>query len=148
MIARETSANHRGRTRRPRISRETSVYLVREAAELTLLVAVLAIVGSFADVPTWVLVGLPLAKAFTSVVFYVMFLRRVFRRPARAGTEDLIGKAAKAAAPLCPTGQVKVAGEIWSARSADGSTIARHANVKIVGSRGNTVLVARSTLEV
>jgi len=140
-------ANHREQRGMLRISRETGTYLVREAAELALLVAVLAIVNSFADVPTWLLLGLPLAKAFTSVGFYALFLRRAFRRPAHAGAEDLIGRIAKAGTPLRPTGQVKVAGEIWSARSADGSTIAQHDNVKIVGVRGNAVLVARPGLE-
>lgn len=130
-----------------RISKGTGAYLVREVAEFALLIAVLAIVSSFTEIPTWVLVGLPVAKAFTSAGFYVLFLRRAFQRPALAGAEHLIGRTVKASTPLHPGGQIKVDGEIWSARSADGSTIAPRDAVEIVGVRGNTVLVARPDID-
>ena len=61
--------------------RGTGAYLARETAELALLVAVLAIAASFADVPTWLLVALPLSKLVASVGFYALFLRRLLRRP-------------------------------------------------------------------
>ena len=130
-----------------RIFKGASAYLAREVAEIALLIAALAIVSSFTEIPTWILVGLPVAKAFTSVVFYALFLRRVFQRPARDGAKGLVGRTARAGTPLRPTGQIKVDGEIWSARSADGSTIAPYDEVEIVGVRGNTVLVTRPDIE-
>ena len=129
------------------ISRGAGAYLSRELAEIALLIAALAVASSFTEIPTWMLVGLPIAKAFTSTVFYALFLRRAFRRPARDGAKGLVGRTARAGTPLRPTGQIKVDGEIWSARSADGSTIALYDDVEIVGVRGNTVLVARPDIE-
>lgn len=133
--------------RRQGTSRGWRAYAVREVAEVALLTAVLAIVASFAEVPVWLLVGVPLGKAFASFIYYVLFLRRAFRRPARGGTEHLIGRVALAASPLRPEGQIKLDGEIWSARSADGRTIARLDDVEIVGVRGNTLLVSRANHE-
>jgi len=140
-------ANHRKRRAILHISKGTGAYLAREVAEIALLIAALAVVSLFTEIPTWVLVGLPVAKALTSVVFYALFLRRVFQRPARDGAKGLVGRTARAGTPLSPTGQIKVDGEIWSARSVDGSTIAPYDDVEIVGVRGNTVLVARSDIE-
>jgi len=129
--------------RRRQTSRGWRAYVVREVAEVAVLIAVLVIVASFAEVPVWLLVGLPLVKAIASVIYYVLFLRRAFRRPARGGAEDLIGRVARAATPLRPQGQIKLDGEIWSARAADGRTVSRLDDVEIVGVRGNTLLVSR-----
>ena len=128
-------------------SKGAGAYLVREVAEIALLIAALAVASSFTEIPTWMLIGLPIAKAFTSAVFYALFLRRVFQRPARDGAKGLVGRTARTGTSLRPTGQVKVDGEIWSARSADGSAIAPYDDVEIVGVRGNTVLVARPDSE-
>ncbi len=130
--------------RRRTASRGWWAYAVREVAEVAVLVAVLAIVASFAEVPIWLLVGLPLLKAIASPIYYVLFLRRAFRRPPRSGAEDLIGRVARATTPLRPEGQIKLDGEIWSVRAADGGTIPRHDDVEIVGVRGNTLLVSRA----
>ncbi len=129
---------------RRRASRGWWAYAVREVAEVAVLVAVLAIVASFAEVPIWLLVGLPLLKAIASAIYYVLFLRTAFRRPARGGAGDLIGRVARAVTPLRPEGQIKLDGEIWSVRAADGRTIPRHDDVEIVGVRGNTLLVSRA----
>ncbi len=134
-------------TARRTTSRGWHAYAAREVAEVAVLVAVLAIVASFIRVPVWLLVGLPLVKALASAVYYVLFLRRAFRRPARLGAEDLIGRIARAETPLRPEGQIKLDGEIWSARSADGRTVTRHDDVEIVGVRGNTLLVSRADRE-
>lgn len=143
MTARKDSPTRHEQRGMSRIPKGASAYLAREVAELALLIAALAIVGSFTEIPAWVLVGLPAAKAFTSAGFYVLFLRRAIQRPARTGAEDLIGRTVKASTPLQPEGQIKVDGEIWSARSADGRAIAPYNDVEIVGVRGTTVLVAR-----
>lgn len=130
-----------------RNSKGAGAYLTREVAEIALLIAALAIVSLFTEIPTWVLVGLPVAKVLTSVVFYALFLRRVFQRPTCEEAKGLVGRTARAGTPLRPTGQIKVDGEIWSARSVDGSTIAPYDDVEIVGVRGNTVLVTRPNIE-
>ena len=124
--------------------RGAGAYLAREIAELAILVAVLAIIASFTGVPTWLLVGLPAAKLVASAGFYVLFVHRTLRRRGRLGAEDLVGRVGRAATPLRPTGQVKIDGELWSARSTDGSSIARHEEIEVVTIRGNTVLVSRS----
>ena len=121
-----------------------SAYLVREFAEFALLVSLLAIVASFATVPLWLLVGLPLAKLLASSLFYVFLLRRTVHRPSLMGAQGLIGRVTRAETPLCPTGQVKVAGEIWAARCTDRRSVPRFVNVKIVGAVGNTLLVVRA----
>jgi membrane protein implicated in regulation of membrane protease activity len=143
MTAQRDSGTHRERRGMVRNSKGGGAYLLREVAEFALLIAALAVVSSFTEIPIWVLVGLPMAKAFTSAGFYALFLRKAFQRPARGGAEELIGRTVKASTPLDPGGQIKVDGEIWSARSADGSSIAPRDAVEIVGVRGNTVLVAR-----
>jgi membrane-bound ClpP family serine protease len=43
------------------------------------------------------------------------------RRRAVTGAEALVGTTAVAATPLRPAGQVRVAGELWAARSASGA---------------------------
>jgi len=116
-------------------------YFAREVAELALLVAALVILGVFVPVPIWVLIGLPLAKAIVSVGFYALFLRKAFERPARPGTSPSVGQAARVVSPLRPEGQVKVDGEIWSARSDDGRFIAERTEVEIVGRRRNLLRV-------
>jgi len=130
--------------KRPPNPHGAGAYLVRETAELALLLAALAIAASLADVPSWLLVGLPLGKVTASVGFYALFLRKVLRSPARPGTENMVGRVAVAATPLNPTGQAKIDGELWSARSADGSPITQHEEVEILAIRGNTLLVSRS----
>jgi len=116
---------------------------MREAAELAILAAALAIAGGFFSVPVWLLAGLPLVKVLASAAFYTLFLRRALRRPARAGAADLVGRAAVAATPLRPIGRIRIDGETWSARSADGRAIARCEAVDIVAVREKVLLVAR-----
>lgn len=130
-----------------RRSQGARAYLIREFAELALLIAVLALIKRFVEIPIWVLVGLPLAKLFSSAGFYVLLLRRAFRRPGCAGAERLVGRTAAVVAPLDPSGFVKVGGEIWSAESADGVTIPQHGEVEITAVHGNTILVVRLARE-
>lgn len=128
--------------RRRAACRGWRAYAVREAAEVAVLVAVLAIIASFVEVPVWLLAGLPIVKVMASVTFYVLFLREAFHRPVGGGAEDLIGRIAHAATALRPEGQIKLDGEIWSARTVDGETVSSHEHVEIVGVRGNTLLVS------
>jgi membrane-bound serine protease (ClpP class) len=48
------------------------------------------------------------------------FLRWSQRRRARVGVETLVGRTGIAVSPLAPTGQVKVDGELWVARTEQG----------------------------
>ena len=131
--------------RRGAAARGGRAYCAREAAELAALVATLAIANAFVSVPVWLLVGLPAAKIVASAAFFALFLRRAFRRPVRGGPADLVGRTAVAATPLRPGGRIRIDGESWAARSADGRTIGRHQTVDVVDVRDRTVLVVRRT---
>ena len=116
-------------------------YLLKESAELAVLIAVLAVVSRFVRIPAWVLVGVPLVKILVSSAMYVFFLRRSFLCPARVGPEALIGLTAEAVTPLNPFGQVKINGEIWSAISQNGTTIPSQQKVRVLEAHGNTLHV-------
>jgi membrane-bound serine protease (ClpP class) len=117
-------------------------YLLKESAELAVLIAVLAVVSRFIHIPTWVLVGVPIGKIILSSAMYVLFLRRSFLCTARVGPESLIGLTAEAVTPLNPSGQVKINGEIWSALSQNGTTIPSQQKVRVLEAHGNTLYVA------
>lgn len=120
-------------------------YLLKESAELAVLIAVLAVVSRFVRIPVWVLVGVPLVKILVSSAMYVFFLRRAFLCPARAGPEALVGLTAEAVTPLNPFGQVKINGEIWSAISQNGTTIPSQQKVRVLKVHGNTLYVVTLT---
>lgn len=130
-----------------RTTKGPSAYILREIAELALLIGVLAAVSQFVYLPVWVFVGIPLAKLFASLAMYILFLRRTFLRPTSVGPEALVGQTAETITPLDPSGQVKVNGEIWSALSQSGTTIPAEQKVKILEVRGNTLHVASPTYE-
>ena len=117
-------------------------YLLKESAEFVVLIAILAIVSRFIHIPVWVLVGVLLGKILVSSAMYVLFLRRTFLCPAHVGPEALVGLTAEAVTPLNPSGQVKINGEIWSARSQNGTTIPSQQKVRVLETHGNTLLVA------
>ena len=120
-------------------------YFLKESAELVVLIAVLAVVSRFVRIPVWVLVVVPLGKVLVSSGIYVLFLRRSFLCPARVGPEALIGLIAETVTPLNPSGQVKINGEIWSARSQNGTTIPSQQKVRVLEAHGNTLHVATLT---
>jgi membrane-bound ClpP family serine protease len=64
-------------------------------------------------------------------------------RHKKAGTGEvkLIGEAATVETKLDPVGAVVVCGELWEARSKDGSVIPTHAQVRVVGFEGHLALV-------
>jgi membrane-bound ClpP family serine protease len=120
-------------------------YLLKESAELVVLIAVLAVVSRFVRIPVWVLVGVSLGKILVSSAMYVLFLRRSFRCPAPVGPEALVGLIAEAVTPLNPSGQVKINGEIWSALSQNGTTVPSQQKVKVLAAHGNTLHVVTLT---
>ena len=64
-------------------------------------------------------------------------------RHKKAGARDvkLVGEFATVETRLAPEGTVIVSGEVWRARSHDGSVISSHARVRVVGFRDFLALV-------
>jgi membrane-bound serine protease (ClpP class) len=59
------------------------------------------------------------------------------------GRIQLLGAVALAQTDLDPEGAVLIAGELWRARSVDGTTIAAHSQVEVVQLQGHLLLVRR-----
>ena len=116
-------------------------YIVREILELFAVVVAIVVAASFLRIPVWILVGVPVAKALTSIVLYFVFTRRALRRPVRVGPPDLIGRTGTALTPLHPVGQIQVDGEIWSAQSDEGEEITADTLVQVTAVRGNRLVV-------
>jgi membrane-bound serine protease (ClpP class) len=73
----------------------------------------------------------------------VLWNRTVRRRRATAGAETLVGQTASVVAECRPEGQVRLAGEIWEARSEEGAE--QGETVVVTGRDGLALLVERST---
>ena len=116
-------------------------YVLREIAELALLIAVLVFVSRFVHVPVWVLIGLPCAKILGCIAMYTLFLRRSLLRQAHVGPEALVGRIAETITSLDPSGRVKLNGETWSAVSENGILIPSQQKVEIQNVRGNRLFV-------
>ncbi len=119
----------------------TRIYIIREVAELALLVAVFVVLSQFFHVPVWIFIGVVFAKILLSLSMYVLFFRKTFLRPISVGPEKLVGQIAETITPLDPSGQIKVDGEIWTALSQTGTMIPSQRKVKILEVRGTTVHV-------
>lgn len=65
------------------------------------------------------------------------------RKKSETGEIQLVGSRAQVDAELAPEGTVLIHGELWRARSADGSTIATRTIVEVVGLGGHLLLVSR-----
>ena len=90
-------------------------------------------------VPTpWGLVLVAVA-AVVEVAESVFWIRFSQRRRIQAGAETLIGARAEVVTACVPVGQVRVAGELWRARCADGAEPGT--TVRVVGRDGLTLLV-------
>ena len=59
------------------------------------------------------------------------------------GKIHLVGATALVESELNPEGTVLIAGDLWRARSLDGTTIPVHQRVEVVGLDGHLVLVKR-----
>jgi len=116
-------------------------YLLREVAELGLIVIGLVVASRFLHVPVWAWIGIPLGKAIVSTAAYWLFLRRAFRRRHASGPHALVGEIGVALTSLGPVGQVKIRNEIWRAVSADGSEILEGSAVQVEGTDGSTARV-------
>ena len=75
----------------------------------------------------------------------VLIVVAAMSRHKKSATSEirLIGSRAQVDSPLAPEGTVLVHGELWRARSIDGTSIAPHTIVQVVGSSGHLLLVQR-----
>jgi len=101
----------------------------------------LAIAEWFTRVPLWLWVALPLGKLLVSVLFFLFFVKKILKQRPRHGPWTLIGKTSRTLVPLNPDGQIKIDGEIWSARSLNGDLISADQDVVIREIRGRLLLV-------
>ena len=60
--------------------------------------------------------------------------RRMRRQRVRTGVENLVGATGKAVGPLAPSGQVRVLGELWAARSE--VAVPRGGAIRVLAVRG------------
>ena len=89
--------------------------------------------------------ALPIGKAVTSILFYVLFLNRTLKQRPRSELASWIGRTARTLTPLNPDGQIRIGGEIWLARSYTGGEIPAQRDVIIREAQGNTLLVEAKT---
>jgi len=81
--------------------------------------------------------------AFAGLIAYgAIRSRRIGRTPGAVGRRVASGAVGVVQRPLEPTGSVFVAGETWSARTADGGSLARGTAVRVVSADGLTLIVA------
>ncbi|CAN5550176.1 MAG: hypothetical protein H0T77_14140 [Pyrinomonadaceae bacterium] len=75
----------------------------------------------------------------------LLLIVAAFSRHKKSATCEikLVGSNARVDAKLAPEGTVLIHGDLWRARSADGSYIASHTVVKVVGLIGHLLLVDR-----
>jgi membrane-bound serine protease (ClpP class) len=93
---------------------------------------------------TFTLTALAIIAAFAA--FFVLGMRyvlKVRKRPPRSGGDELMGLTGTAVSTLDPSGQVRVRGEIWTARVGEGEIPAKD-EVRVVGRKGLTLLVERT----
>lgn len=77
-------------------------------------------------------------------VALLVFVAAISRHKKSAtGEIKLLGASALVDSTLLPEGTVLVRGELWRARSADGSCIPAHTRVHVVGLQGYFLLVER-----
>jgi membrane-bound ClpP family serine protease len=116
-------------------------YFIREGIEVCVVLGGLAIAEWFTRVPLWLWVALPLGKLLVSVLFFLFFVKKILKQRPRHGPWTLIGKTSRTLVPLNPDGQIKIDGEIWSARSSNGDLISADQDVVIREIRGRLLLV-------
>jgi membrane protein implicated in regulation of membrane protease activity len=84
-------------------------------------------------------IALVLVGGTVDVLESLVLLRWSRRRRAATGTEALVGESALVATPCRPLGQVRIAGEIWAARSESGADPGQEVVVR--GVKGLVLLV-------
>lgn len=132
-----------GSTRRKPRKDDSSAraYFVREGIEVCIVLGGLAIAEWFTRVPVWLWIALPMGKLLTSVLFFLFFVKKILKQRPRHGPWSLIGKTCRTLVSLNPEGQIKIDGEIWSARSLRSEVIPADQDVVIREVRGRLLLV-------
>ena len=97
----------------------------------------LALSVVFLEWPWQLLVVIPLALVEIGEIFLWLKLRDM---PEKAGASTLVGREAEVVEECAPMGQVKVAGQIWTAVSS--SPVPRYAKVVVTGFEGIRLQVA------
>lgn len=80
-----------------------------------------------------------LGMALLALTIYLAVLSR--HKKSGVGTLDLIGATGLVQSALAPEGAVIIDGELWRARATDGSIMAVHERVRVIGVEGHLVLV-------
>lgn len=117
------------------------------AAGIGSLVVGALVLFNTAPVPDFSRVSVPLVLAsslLTGGLFFsvLLFAIRAQRSPIQMGQEALVGRVGIVTVPLNPRGQVRVAGESWSARQLEGEPpVPVGARVKVIGVEGLRLLV-------
>lgn len=91
--------------------------------------------GELLNVSLNVIVGVVIA---TTVFFLlaITLIMRTLRTQASSGREGLVGRSAEVLESLHPDGMVLCHGEIWKARTLDGTSIQEGSRVKVTGVKG------------
>ncbi|MFN2512550.1 MAG: NfeD family protein [Pyrinomonadaceae bacterium] len=89
---------------------------------------------------SWVLI-IAGAGAFLAILLVLAGMSR--HKKSATSEFQLVGSRAQVDADLVPEGTVLVQGELWRARSADGTSIASRTVVQVVGLSGHLLLVQR-----
>lgn len=90
-----------------------------------------------------------LGVSVTSLGFLRPLALRAFRRDPglRTGTDALLGSSGTALTDIVESGQVKLRGEVWSARAFDGTAIAAGSKVDVIAIEGATAAVLKAQTE-
>jgi membrane-bound serine protease (ClpP class) len=96
----------------------------------------------------WPIIGVMGAAAAAYGLLLIGFLLRMRRQPipvgaGLVGVDGVVGTFGQVQADLSPVGTVYVGRESWSARTRDGSSLARDVKVRIVGQDGLTLIVEK-----
>lgn len=84
------------------------------------------------------LIGILILVALPAVM---LVLALYHHKKSASANIKLVGQPGEVEAPLAPEGTVFVGGELWRAKSKDGSHLASHARVRVVGFEGHLALV-------
>ena len=77
-----------------------------------------------------------------TVTFSLAIVIALYRhKKASSGSIRLVGETGEVASDLVPEGTVLVHGELWRARSGDGSTLGARRRVRVVGAEGHLLVV-------
>ena len=102
---------------------------------------VIALAAAILWIPSpwgWVLVGAAAIVDISQTMFWFWWSGK--RKRAKVGAETLIGKTAIVALPCRPEGQVRVDGELWTARCEEGADAGETVTVEAIDGLTLTVV--------